>query len=183
MVRAIFSASLKIVNFSEQSELGLINKNMAAWGFQRLSCKSCIFYCVTDQGSVIAALHVDDFLSVASGKEENERFKNQMRKVWTISDLGIPCFVVGIAVDWDHKNHLVKLLQTALIDKIINQFSQKDATPLSLPMDPNLRLRRVDQSSLSPDERHTLDHTPYRQLVSCLLYLAISTRPDISFAV
>ena len=50
-----------------------------------------------------------------------------MRQVWTISDLGTPRFVVGIAVDWDHENRLVKLSQTALIDKIVGQFGQKDA--------------------------------------------------------
>lgn len=76
-----------------------VNDNMAAWGFQRLSCESCIFYRTTDQGTVIAALHVDDFLSIASSRDENERFKQQMQQVWTISDLGVPHFVVSIAID------------------------------------------------------------------------------------
>ena len=59
-----------------------------------------------------------------------------MRQVWTISDLGSPCFVIGIAVKCDCPDHTAKLSQIALIDKIIEQFGQKDAMPLSLPMDP-----------------------------------------------
>lgn len=160
-----------------------VNEKMLSWGFKRLECESCIYFRSTDQGTIIAALHVDDFLSIASSKAENDRFKDQMRQVWTISDLGTPRFVVGIAVEWDRLNHTVKLSQTALIDKVINQFGQKDASPLSLPMDPNTRLRCVDRTALSSDELRILERTPYRQLVGCLLYLAISTRPDIAFGV
>ncbi|KAG6874705.1 hypothetical protein C0992_006926, partial [Termitomyces sp. T32_za158] len=45
-----------------------------------------------------------------------------------------------MAVKWDRQMHTVKLLQTALIQKIINQFGQSDAVPLSLPMEPGLKL-------------------------------------------
>lgn len=160
-----------------------VNDNMISWGFTRLACESCVYYRKTDLGTTIVALHVDDFLAIASCKSENDRLKAQMRKIWTISDLGLPRFVVGIAVEWDRKNSLVRLSQTSLIDKIILQFGQKAATPLSLPMDPGLKLRRVDRSTLSHDEINTLQKTPYRSLVGCLLYLAISTRPDIAYAV
>lgn len=160
-----------------------LNENMISWGFTRLACESCIYYRTTDTGTVIAAVHVDDFLSIASSKDENDRFKDQMRQVWTISDLGTPRFVVGIGIEWDQHNSSVKLSQTALIDKLISQFGQKDATPLSLPMDPGLKLRRVDRNTLTNDERERLSKIPYRSLVGGLLYLAISTRPDISYAV
>lgn len=53
----------------------VVNNNMVAWGFHQLACKSCIFYHITDHGTVIVALHVDNFLSIASSKEENEHFK------------------------------------------------------------------------------------------------------------
>ncbi|RDB23169.1 Retrovirus-related Pol polyprotein from transposon TNT 1-94 [Hypsizygus marmoreus] len=160
-----------------------MNENMLWWGFTRLSCESCIYYRKTDAGTVIAAVHVDDFLSIASTKAENDRFKDQMRKVWTISDLGTVRFVVGIAIEWDRPNHTVKLSQTALIDKIIQQFGQKDAAPLSAPMEPGLKLRRVDQKLMSREDQMALAKLPYRSLVRCLLYLAISTRPDIAHAV
>ena len=89
---------------------------------------------------MVCAVHVDDFLSIASNKDENENFKNQMRKTWTISNLGNIHFVVGIAVNWDRPNRTVTLSQMALIDKIVAQFSQWNATPSSLPMDPGLKL-------------------------------------------
>ncbi|GLB45783.1 hypothetical protein LshimejAT787_2900110 [Lyophyllum shimeji] len=147
-----------------------LNENMISWGFTRLACESCIYYRKTDTGTTIAAVHVDDFLSIASSKAENDSFKDQMRKVWTISDLGTPRFVVGIAIEWDRPRRSVRLSQTALIDKIITQFGQKDAAPVSLPMDPGLKLRRVDRASLPTEEQEILARTPYRSLVGCLLY-------------
>ncbi|KNZ76623.1 hypothetical protein J132_09368 [Termitomyces sp. J132] len=100
-----------------------------------------------------------------------------------ISDLRAPKFVVGIGVEWDWENCLVKLLQTTLIDKIILQFGQSHAMPLSLPMEPGLKLRRLDKASILPDEATVLQKTPYRSLVRCLFYIAISTHLNITYAV
>lgn len=51
-----------------------------------------------DTDTVIAAIHMDDFLSIASTKSENKCFKKQLWSVWSISDLSLPYFVVGIAI-------------------------------------------------------------------------------------
>lgn len=152
-----------------------LNNNMVSWGFTCLSCKSCVYYRRTDTGTVIAAVHVDNFLSIVSSRAENERFKDQLRSAWTISDLGLPKFVIGIAIEWDRDKRLVKLSQTALINKMICQCSQSSAAPLSLPMEPGLKLRRIKRPSLSQDKIDILAKTPYQSLVGCLLYVTIST--------
>lgn len=156
---------------------------MLIWGFTRLACESCIYYRTTVTGTIIAAVHVDNFLCISSNHTETERSKTDMRKVWTTSDLGIVRFVVGIAVQWDRPHKTVHLSQSALIDKITRLFGQADAAPLSIPMDPGLCLRRVARSSLSPDEQDVPAKIPYQSLVGRLLYLTIGTRPDISYAV
>ena len=160
-----------------------MNEKMLAWGFNCLSCESCVYYRKTDTGTVICVVHVDDFLSIASNKNENEVFKNQMREAWTISDLGNVRFVVGIAVHWDRPNRTVMLSQTALIDKIVAQFGQRNTSPSSLPMDPRLKLQRAVYKNMSKDELDEIKKIPYRSLVGCLLYLSIGTRPDITYSV
>jgi len=75
------------------------------------------------------------------------------------------------------------LSQTALIDKIVVQFGQKNASPASVPMDPGLKLRRADYKKLSHEELEQITKLPYRSLVGCLLYLSISTCPDITHSV
>jgi len=160
-----------------------MNKKMLSWGFNRLSCESCVYYRKTDTGTVVCVVHIDDFLSIASNKNENESFKNQMCEVWTISDLGNVRFIIGIAVNWDRPNQAVMLSQTALIDKIIAQFSQRNTSPSSLPMDPGLKLRHANYKNMSKEELDEIKKLPYRLLVGCLLYLSIGTHPDITYSI
>ena len=63
-----------------------------------------------------------------------------MCKVWTISELGMPHFVVGIAVSWDWATCTIALLQTALIDKVVEQVGQKEAHPVFMPLEPGSKL-------------------------------------------
>ena len=106
-----------------------------------------------------------------------------MRATWTISDLRNVRFVVGIAVTWDRPNKTVMLSQTALIDKIITQFGQRNASPSSPPMDPGLKLWRAKYKNMSKAELEEIKKLPYRLLVGCLLYLSIGTCPDITYSV
>ena len=165
----------------------LWNKTMDAamieWGFTRLSSESCIYYRRTESGIVIAVVHVDDFLSIADSEEENKRFEAQMATRWIISSLGEPKFCIGIAIKRNRADRTVTLSQTALIDKIIIQFGQREAHPISTPMDAGLKLRRPPPGSITPTEREKLSKLPYQSLVGCLIYLAVGTRFDISYAV
>ena len=166
---------------------GIWNKtldgHMKKWGFTRLDCKACIYYRTTEVGVVIVGVHVDDFLTIASTRAANEEFKKEMAKAWTIADLGTPKYILGTAVNWNRDAHQVHLSQTALIDKLVQQFGQLDAAPLSTPMDPGTKLRHADLSTLSPDEREKITRLPYCCLVGGLLWLAVSTQPDIQYAV
>jgi len=76
-------------------------------------------------------VHVDDFLSIANSEEENLRFESQMKTQWITPSLGEPKFCIGIAIKWNQANRTVSLSQTALIDKIVTQFGQQDAHPIS----------------------------------------------------
>ena len=49
-----------------------VNEAMVSWGFVRLSCESCIYYRKAESGIIIAAVHVNYFLSVADSPTENE---------------------------------------------------------------------------------------------------------------
>jgi len=160
-----------------------MNKQMLSWSFTHLSCESCIYYRTSNSGTIISAVYIDNFLSIVSDKDKNEWFKNQMHRVWTISDLGTIHFVVGITITGDRPNHTVMLSQTALIDKIVTQFGQKNTSPAPVPMDPGLKLWHANYKELPCNKLDQVTKLPYWSLVGCLLYLSISARPDITYAV
>ena len=123
-----------------------MHEAMLVWGFTRFACEWCMYYRHTDRGTVIATIHVDDILSIASKSEENERFKAQLQAKWTISDLGDVKFALGIGIIRDRQSHTIALDQTALIDRIITQFCQNDSHPVSTPMDTGITLRHPHPS-------------------------------------
>ena len=84
-----------------------------------MACKSCIYYRRSSTRTIIVAVHVDNFLSIASSKGENKQFKDPMWKVWTISDLGTPKHIVGVSMEWDCENRTMALLQIAFIMHVI----------------------------------------------------------------
>jgi hypothetical protein len=163
----------------------MLHAAMLEWGFVALGCEPCIYYRQTSNRIIITAIHVDDFLIVSDSTNESTRFKDQIKTKWVISELGEPKYCIGIAVSRDRAQSTFSLSQTALIDRIVQQFGQYTTTtsiPIT-PMDPGLKLRKPDLDQLTLDQRSELSCLPYALLVGCLIYLAVGTRPDISFTV
>ena len=154
------------------------------WGFEHVPSDWCVYRRDTDTGTVIFAVHVDDIFSIADPPEENTRFKEQLHSKWEISDLGPAKFTLGIAIDCDLDRHTIGLSQVAFIDWLIERFNLSDACPVDTPMIQGLQIRRPDKSlPASPDLDDWVEATHYRELVGSLNYIAVATRPDISFAV
>jgi hypothetical protein len=73
--------------------------------------------------------------------------------------------------------HALQVSQAASINKMVEKFNQVDAKTVTNPSVMGEDLVKSDKVDLSMADR------PYRSLVGSLLYLATSTRPDISYAV
>ena len=57
-----------------------------------------------------------------------------------------------------------------------------DCNPALTPKEENIKLS-VTMSPQTPKEKLRMKSIPYRGLIGKLLYLAIATRPDITYAV
>ena len=152
-----------------------MNEAMISWGFTHLGMESCVYCRLWMSGIIITAVHMDNFLAIASSKEENSSFKEDMPKIWTISNLGDTSFCIGIAIKWDRIQNTVYLSQMALIDRVVAQFGQKDSHPVTTPIDPGLKLRRPDKTSTSSANKLELERLPYRSLVGSLIYISVGT--------
>jgi len=162
----------------------IFDKAVKGWGFKRLSSEWCIYWRQTATGTIIFAVHVDDIISIASNPSENESFKALLKGKWDISDLGPAKFALGIAISRNPSTRTISISQTALIDRVVDQFNQHDARPVDVPMVAGLQLRRPDKKEPVPPEIAAwVERTPYCSLVGSLMYIAISTRPDIAYAV
>ena len=162
----------------------MFDKAVKGWGFRRLPSEWCIYWRQTSTGTIIFAVHVDDIISIASNPDENEVFKSLLKDKWDITDLGPAKFALGIAISRDLLAGTISISQTALIDRVVDQFNQRDAHPVDTPMVAGIQLQRPNKNDPTPPEVTAwAARTPYRSLVGSLMYIAIGTRPDIAYAV
>jgi hypothetical protein len=160
------------------------HKTVTQLGFQRLTCKWCVYRRKSAHGTTIFAIHVNDIITISSLPDENNHFKQQLREHWELSDLGAIKYALGIAIHWNLSNHTISLSQMALIDHIIEQFGQTNAHHVDTPMVTGLQIVCPDKSApISSTLASWIQRTPFRSLVGTLNYLMVATCPDIAFAV
>jgi hypothetical protein len=72
--------------------------------------------------------------------------------------------------------------QQVYFDKILEQFGMTDSKFMSTPASHSYRLSKSDSPN-TPQQQQEMKDKPYRPIVGALMYAAISTRPDIAYAV
>ena len=91
-----------------------------------------------------------------------------------MKDLGTPKFLLGIEVT--RRANLIELRQTAYIDSILERFGMRDCKTVMTPLDPSAKLL-LDGDACSEGV------TRYQQLVDSLKWAAMTTWPDLAYAV
>jgi hypothetical protein len=128
--------------------------------------------------NLILLVYVDDILIASKQIENINWFKTEFAKVFKIKDLGEVKKILGVQVIRDRKKRIVKLDQAHYIREILSMYSmqQDKARKTSTPMNGYDSIRPAEQADLRTDQKG------YQTLIGKLMYLAILTRPDISFA-
>lgn len=145
-----------------------------SYGFTPSQADPCLY--IKRDGSVllIVVLYVDDLIIASNSVEVMDKFKKDISQRFKMTDTGPVKWILGVEVIRDREKRTIELKQTAYIDKLIKSFGMEDCRSISTPMDANTTRAKDGEGTA---DRH------YMSLVGGLLYAAILTRPDISFAV
>ena len=161
----------------------LLDNVLKSFGWRRLSSDWCI-YIWRDSKShlMILAVHVDDMLLAGNSRELMEDAKTWLAKHFKIKDMGNPKLVVGLEVICDERRGTTEVSQGHFIDKLAIRYHQETAHTSPTPLSSSFVFTSED-SPLTETDKEEMSHILYRSLVGALMYIMISTRPDISFAV
>lgn len=129
------------------------------------------------QDCIILCLYVDDGLIACKRKEILNSFVSSLVLEFEITCHEPSCYV-GLEITRDRKRRMLSINQQGYISRILHRFGMEESKPVISPMDPSIKLTDVLQ-----EEKTTNKRFPYREAVGCLNYVAIISRPDISFAV
>jgi hypothetical protein len=155
---------------------------LAELGFHASAADPSMFYVRFGEHTLILIVHVDDCTLTGSCPKLMVKYKEKLDSIFPLTDLGNIHFLLGIQVVYDQHRHTISLSQSSFIDTIITCFSLTDAKPYNTPMVPSATYSKRDSPS-SPTDLARMRKVPYREAIGSLMYVAVTTCPDISFAV
>ncbi len=140
-------------------------------GFQRSKADPCRFSRVRQKEKTFPTTWVDDVIVASNQQQATDGFLIVLGEKFQALQR-----YVGIAIARDRKQRKLHIFQPEYISQIVKKFHVTSCSPKSIPEDPNVHL-------VKPTEKKEEENGfPYREAVGALLYLALVSRPDISFA-
>lgn len=150
-----------------------LNRSLRELGFEKCPYEHAVYTKREGDECLIVAVYVDDLLITGSSVSNINKFKQEMKNKFEMSDLGKLAYYLGIEVD--QRNKYIELRQSAYARKLLEKAGMLSCNPVKNPMETKV--------VLSKDEKgKQVNETQYRSLVGGLRYL-VHTRPDIAYAV
>src|SRR5260370_7152308 len=151
-------------------------------GFRTTYADPGVFYACIEEHILILAVYVDDCIFTGSSNKFIALYKQKLNSFYALTDLGPLHGLLGITITRDRAAHTISLSQSAYLNSILSCFSFTDAKPYGSPMTPGDDYSKKDAPATA-NEAARMKRTPYRQAIGSLMYVAIATRPHITFAV
>ena len=150
--------------------------------FRACPSDPCIYTKYENDQIVIIALYVDDLLLAGNDLSAIAWIKGELSRRFEMKDLGEARIILGLEIIRDRNSRKVWLSQTKYATSVLERFGMGDCRPVTTPM---IQCRNNDESLdvTQPSEEDSALDVPYRQAIGALMYLMISTRPDLAFAV
>ncbi|CAB0019909.1 unnamed protein product [Nesidiocoris tenuis] len=123
---------------------------------------------------VIVAVYVDDIIVASIDLKKIEEFKQKLQESFEIRDIGILNYCLGI--EFLHEDGKIKMSQEKYIKELLKKYKMENCSTVTTPMITGLQLKKNENTE-------ELKNYPYQNLIGALIYIAVATRPDISFSV
>lgn len=122
-------------------------------------------FCLYKNEDTWLLIFVDDILLLG-----NERILKKLKEEFKIKDLGEVKNYLGLEIT--RNNNQMEIKQTDMITRILDKFNMPECKGINTPMETNF----------SAEKEEIID-VPYKELIGCLLFISMNTRPDITYPV
>lgn len=149
------------------------NDFILSLGFNRSRSDYCL-YIYKGCETMFILLYVDDVLIVGN-ETEIKSIKEKLSEEFEMTDMGELKYFLGLHINRDMKNGILRINQKRCIENILKRFNMEECKGIATPIETNLKL--LKGNGLLRTEK------PFRELIGCLMYVMLGTRPDICLAV
>lgn len=132
---------------------------------------------VNPDRTIFFAVYVDDILIFGKNQKKIDELKSSLKQNFEMTDMGPAHMYLGMQITRNRQANTIYLDQKKYLLTVLDRFKMSDCNAVSTPMETGLKLEKRKDIA-QPFERQR-----YQQLIGCLEYAAIATRPDLTFAV
>ncbi|WVZ95085.1 LOW QUALITY PROTEIN: hypothetical protein U9M48_040890 [Paspalum notatum var. saurae] len=146
-----------------------------AWnlGFAKCETEHALYTRRAERGQLVVGVYVNDLVVTGTSEQDIVAFKEEMKKLFRMSDLGLLTYYLGIEVEQGTDS--ITLRQSAYARKLLERRGMAGCRANKTPMEEKIKLSKASTAA-------KVDATGYRSIVGGLRYL-VHTRPDLAFAV
>ncbi|KAJ1042824.1 hypothetical protein NDA10_007173 [Ustilago hordei] len=150
------------------------DRSLRHMGFFQVECAPCIYTKGQGEDMAIVVIYVDDTLVIAPRLETVLKVKEQIGQRWKMEDSGEVSHFLGIKISRDHAMRTMTIGQSGYIDQVLAKHLDKRTKPTMVPM------QSIPEGTLVAS---TAQQKEYPVIVGKLLWVANSTRPNLSLTV
>ena len=148
---------------------------MKQYGFQASEADPCVYVKREDQEVIVVIIFVDDLIITGSCERIVQDFKAAISKRFSMKDLGALKWILGVEIKRDRSRRRIEMTQKAYINQMLERFGLAECKSVGAPAEGVLTRISAEEGG-RPDKL-------YMSMVGSLLYAAMITRPDITYAV
>src|SRR6266702_3400400 len=154
---------------------------LCSMGFNRVQSDHGLYIYLRDDVRILMPVFVDDITLACKDGAKIDSIVQELSKHFKLRDLGPSTQLLGLEIHRDRPNRCLSISQSQYISNLIQEHGLSDSKPVSTPLNPGTRL----STSMCPQneaEASEMRQYPYISVVGCLMYLAVTTRPDIAYS-
>lgn len=159
-----------------------LSEVMRQIGFSKVRSEPCVYIFKRGDDRIIVPCYVDDLHIACKSIDNANHIKKELGKHFQLRDLGPTKWFLGIHITRNRAAHTLSLSSRQYCLDMLEELGMATSGKTNTPMAPGLVLT-ADMCPQTDEEREFMKTVPYQRAVGKLNYLALTTRPDISFAV
>ncbi|WVZ92507.1 hypothetical protein U9M48_038564 [Paspalum notatum var. saurae] len=150
-----------------------LDESLTRLGFAKCETEHAPYTRRAERGQLVVGVYIDDLVVTGASEQDIVAFKEEMKKLFHMSDLGLLTYYLGIEVEQGTDS--ITLHQSAYARKLLERSGMAGCRANKTPMEEKIKLSKASTVA-------KVDATGYRSIVGGLRYL-VHTRPDLAFAV
>lgn len=139
--------------------------------FKRCQSDHCLYIRASTDVTCYVLLYVDDLIIMCRDINTIQTIKRLLSSEFEMTDIGVANTFLGIHVERNENIGTIKMGQTEYFRRMLRKFNMVDCKPMATPIENGLDLEKgkINQNC----------DAPYRELIGCLTYATLTTRPDL----